>query len=207
MFNLGSNSQPMNNNGALNLGAQPQQNMFAQQQSGISNMGQNPFMQGMTNGQSNQWGQQAVAPPSEIEIQIMLLRGIVPVDRFIASPQMGMLVEMLSTIVSYSTLEILRNATFVINEDDGTMSLDVTKLPQQLQTISTENVKTHFTSLQNTASQNINNAENQQQQLAVMAQQSVMGGALAAAMADEGMMNKVGGGIGNVARSFLTGGR
>jgi len=208
MFGLGANNQqPMNNNGALNLGAQQQQNAFAPQQSSMGNMGQNPFMQGLTNGQSNQWGQQAVAPPSEIEIQIMLLRGIVPVDRFIASPQMGMFVEMLGTVVSFSVLEILRSATFNMNEDDGTLTLDVTKLPTQLQTISAENIKSHFSNLQNSATQNINNAENQQQQLAVMAQQSMMGGALAAAMQDEGMMQKVGGGVGTFARSIITGGR
>ena len=143
MFNIsGNQQQPMNNNGALNLGAQPPQNVFAPQQSNMGNMGQTPFMQGLTNGQSNQWGQQPpVAPPSEIEIQIMLLRGIVPIDRFIASPQMGMFVEMLGTVVSYSVLEILRNATFNMNEDDGTLILDVTKLPQNLQTISAENIK------------------------------------------------------------------
>lgn len=207
MFGLGNNQQqPMNNNGALNLGAQPN-NAFAPQQSSMANMGQNPFMQGLTNGQSNQWGQQPIAPPSEIEIQIMLLRGIVPVDRFIASQQMGMFVEMLGTVVSFSVLEILRNATFNMNEDDGTLTLDVTKLPQNLQTISAENIKSHFSNLQNTATQNINNAENHQQQLAVMAQQSMMGGALAAAMQDEGMMTKVGGGVGTFARSLITGGR
>ena len=41
----------------------------------------------------------------------------------------------------------------------------------------------------------------------MMAQQSMMGGALAAAMADEGMMQKVGGGVGTFARSLITGGR
>ena len=46
-----------------------------------------------------------------------------------------------------------------------------------------------------------------QQQLATFAQQSMMGNALSAALADEGMMNKVGGGVGNFARSLITGGR
>jgi len=208
MFGINNNSQPMGNNGALNLGVPQQpQNPFAQPQGTLGNVGSNPFMQGLTNGQSNQWGQQPIAPPSEIEIQIMLLRGIVPVDRFIASQQMGTLVEMLGTVVSYSVLEILRNATFNLNEDEGTLTLDVTKLPQNLQTISAENVKSNFSILQSTATQNINAAESQQQQLAVMAQQSMMGGALQAALQDEGMMQKVGGGVGTFARSLLTGGR
>ena len=200
MFGINNNSQPMGNNGALNLGVpQQSQNPFAQPQGTLGNVGSNPFMQGLTNGQSNQWGQQPITPPSEIEIQIMLLRGIVPVDRFIASQQMGTLVEMLGTVVSYSVLEILRNATFNLNEDEGTLTLDVTKLPQNLQTISAENVKSNFSILQSTATQNIN--------AAVMAQQSVMGGALQAALQDEGMMQKVGGGVGTFARSLLTGGR
>ena len=208
MLNLGANNNQPMNNGALNLGVQQgQSNMFAPQQNTLGTVGSHPFMQGLTNGQSNQWGQQPIAPPSEIEIQIMLLRGIVPVDRFIASNQMGTLVEMLSTIVSYSVLEILRNATFKMNEDDATLTLDVTKLPQNLQTVSAENVVSRFNNLQSSATQNINAAESNQQQLAVMAQQSMMGGALAAAMADEGMMQKVGGGVGTFARSLITGGR
>ena len=47
------------------------------------------------------------------------------------------------------------------------------------------------------AQQNIQNAEMQQQQIAALAQQSMMGGALSAAMMDEGFMNKVGGATGN----------
>jgi len=208
MLNLGTNNNQPMNNGALNLGVQqPQPNVFPSQQNTFGNMGSGAFMQGLTNGQSNQWNQQPVAPPSEIEIQIMLLRGIVPVDRFIASNQMGTLVEMLSTIVSYSVLEILRNATFKMNEDDGTLTLDVTKLPQNLQTISAENVVSHFNNLQSSATQNINAAESNQQQLAMMAQQSMMGGMLQSALADEGMMQKVGGGVGSFARSIITGGR
>ena len=57
MFGINNNSQPMNNGGALNLGVQQQpQNVFAPQQSTLGNIGTNPFMQGLTNGQSNQWG-------------------------------------------------------------------------------------------------------------------------------------------------------
>ena len=40
-------------------------------------------------------------------------------------------------------------------------------------------------------------AEMQQQQIAALAQQSMMGGALSAAMQDEGFMNKAGGAAGN----------
>lgn len=209
-----SGSQQTNSNGALNLGASmggspmqmQMQNPWATQQPMMQGSS-GAFMNGITGGQANQWGQQPIAPPSDMELQIMLLRSIVPIDRFIASNQMGLMIDMLSSLISFSVLEILRNATFNIDEDNGTMTLDVSKLPQHLQTVSGENVKSHFSSLQSTAQQNINAAEQNQQQLAYFAQQSMMGGMLQSALADEGMMQKVGGGVGSFARSIITGGR
>tara|TARA_R110000803_G_scaffold111089_1_gene179518 strand:+ start:5072 stop:5731 length:660 start_codon:yes stop_codon:yes gene_type:complete len=210
MFGLGGNNAPMNN-GALNLGAQggqmgmQNQNPWANQQ--MMGASQAPVMQGMFGGQQNQFTQQPVAPPSELEVQIMLLRGISPIERYIASPQMGTLVEMLSTLISFNLMEILRNATFVIDEETGTMKMDVTSLPQNLQTMSTENVTGQFTALQSNAQQTVNQTEMEQQQLAAFAQQSMMGGALSAALANEGMMEKVGGGLGSLGRSFIGIGR
>ena len=210
MFGIGGNNAPMNN-GALNLGAQQgqmgmqSQNPWANQQ--MMGAGQSPVMQGMFGGQQNQFTQQPVAPPTELEIQIMLLRGISPIERYVASPQMGTLVEMFSTIVSFNLVEVLRNATFVIDEETGAMKMDVTSLPQNLQTISTENVTGQFSTLQSNAQQTVNQTEMEQQQLAAFAQQSMMGGALSAALANEGMMEKVGGGIGSIGRSFMGLGR
>jgi hypothetical protein len=201
MLGLGGNAAPMNN-GALNLGAPAtQQNPWANQQAMAA--GQSPFMQGMFGGQQNQFTQQPVAPPSELEIQIMLLRGITPIERYVASPQMGTLVEMFSNLVSFSVLEILRNATFVIDEESGSMKMDVTSLPQNLQTMSAENVTGQFTNLQASATQKVSQNEMEQQQLATFAQQSMMGGALSAALANEGVMEKVGGGLGSLGRSFI----
>jgi len=99
--------------------------------------------------------------------------------------------------VSFSVLEILKGATFVINEDEGTMKLDVTSLPSNLQTMSAENVTGQFSAMQMTSQQNIQQAEMQQQQIMAFAQQSMMGGALSAAMMDDGFMDKVGNGAGN----------
>jgi len=201
MLGLGGNAAPMNN-GALNLGAPAtQQNPWANQQAMAA--GQSPFMQGMFGGQQNQFTQQPVAPPSELEIQIMLLRGITPIERYVASPQMGTLVEMFSNLVSFSVLEILRNATFVIDEESGSMKMDVTSLPSNLQTMSAENVTGQFTNLQASATQKVSQNEMEQQQLSTFAQQSMMGGALSAALANEGVMEKVGGGLGSLGRSFI----
>lgn len=195
-----NNTQPQNGQ-ALNLGASS--NPFATQNGMMSQASQNPFMSGMAGGmgmnqqQMGAMGQQSVQPPSEAEVQMALMKSLAPIDRFIASNQMGMLLETLNTLVSYSVLEILKNATFVINEDEGTMKLDITSLPSNLQTMSAENVTGNFTALQSTSQQNIQQAEMQQQQIMAFAQQSMMGGALSAAMMDDGFMDKVGSGAGN----------
>jgi len=207
MLGLGNNNQAPMNTGALNLGVSAQQPMMQQQQWGqqpspFAAMGTSPFLQGMSGGASAQWGQQPVAPPSEIEMQIMLLRGIVPVDRFLASQQMATLVQLLNNLMSFSVLEVMKNAVFV-EDGDGNLKMDITQLPSHLQTMSAENIKADFNTLQSTAQQNISTAEGSQQQIAMMAQQSLMGGALSAALADEGMMEKVGGGVGSVARGLM----
>tara|TARA_R110002074_G_scaffold63724_3_gene152515 strand:- start:123 stop:758 length:636 start_codon:yes stop_codon:yes gene_type:complete len=208
MLGLGGNQAPMNN-GALNLGVQNQQmqmpmqsqNPWANQQ--VMSAGQAPIIQGMFGGQQNQFTQQPVTPPTELEIQIMLLRGISPIERFVASPQMGTLVEMFSTLVSFSVLEVLRNASFIVDEETGLMKMDVTSLPQNLQTLSAENVTGQFSTLQASAQQTVNQTEMEQQQIAAFAQQSMMGGALTAALANDGVMEKVGGGLGSLGRSFM----
>tara|TARA_R100000541_G_scaffold52445_2_gene60155 strand:- start:358 stop:987 length:630 start_codon:yes stop_codon:yes gene_type:complete len=206
MLGLGGNTAPMNN-GALNLGApagmgmNTGQNPWANQQ--MMGASQTPMMQGMFGGQQNQYAQQPVTPPSELEIQIMLLRGITPIERYVASPQMGTLVELFSTVVSFSVLEVLRNASFIVDEETGLMKMDVTSLPQNMQTMSVENVTGQFSTLQANATQTVNQTEMEQQQLAAFAQQSMMGGALSAALANEGVMEKVGGGIGSLGRSFM----
>jgi len=200
MLNLGSNNQTPMNNGALNLGVSNNQQPWPAQQNPFGQAAANPFVQGMT----AQWGQQPVAPPSDVEIQIMLLRGIVPVDRFVASQQMMTLVQMLNNLVSFSVLEVMKNAVFV-EDGNGNLKMDITQLPQHLQTMSAENIKADFNSLQSGAQQNITLAEQGQSQIAAYTQQNMMSGALSAALADEGMMEKMGTGVGNVARGLLFG--
>ena len=189
-------------NGALNLGATSTQqvaNPFAPQGGMMQQAGQNPFMAGMMGGAGMQQGMmgQPMAPPSEMEIHLAIMRTLAPIDRFIVGSQMGTLLQMLNDLVSFSVLEILKNATFVMNENDGTMKMDITSLPSNLQTMSAENVTSQFNSLQMSSQQNIQNAEMQQQQIAAFAQQSMMGGALSAALADEGFMNKAGSAAGS----------
>ena len=207
MFGLNGNNQ---NTGTLNLGVQSPQGLMPMQNANPWAQPQqaNPFMAGLFGGQqqANQFMQQPMQPPSEIEIQMELLKQQATIERFVASSQMGVLIEMIGSVVTLSVLEILRGATFVINEDDGTLRLDTTTLPANLQTMSAENIASQFTNLQASAQQVVNQSEMTQQQLAALAQQSMMGGALAA-LQSEGVMEKVGGGVGSFARSMLTGGR
>lgn len=201
-MSLFGNSQQTN--GALNLGATSASpamgaNPFAPQGGMMQQASQNPFMAGMAGGVGMQPGMmgQPMTPPSEMDIQLALMKTLAPMDRFITSTQMVTLLQLLNDLVSFSVLEILKNATFVINEDEGCMKMDVASLPANLQTMSAENVTGQFNALQMTSQQNIQQAEMQQQQIAALAQQSMMGGALSAAMADEGFMNKAGGAAGN----------
>ena len=197
---FGNSSQQ---NGALNLGAPAQANPFAPQGGMMQQTAQNPFMAGMAGGMGMQQGMQQnmmgqpMSPPSEMEIQMALMRTLAPIDRFITGAQMMTLVQMLNDLVSFSVLEILKNASFVIDEDGGTMKMDITSLPTNLQTMSAENVTGQFNALQMASQQNIQQAEMQQQQIAAFAQQSMMGGALSAAMANDGFMDKVGSGAGS----------
>jgi|TARA_R100001463_G_scaffold15644_3_gene40783 hypothetical protein len=192
-LSLGVNGQTNTQSNFVNPFAPPQQQQnFAQ-----NNMAQG-FMGGMGMSQ-NQMGMmgQPMAPPSEAEIQLALMKTLAPMDRFIGSAQMGTMLQLLNDLVSFSVLEILKGATFVINEDEGTMKMDIASLPSNLQTMSAENVTGQFSSLQMASQQNIQQAEMQQQQIAALAQQSMMGGALSAAMQDESLMNKAGGAAGN----------
>jgi len=167
----------------------------------MQQMSQNPFMAGMVGGTGMQQGMmgQPMVPPSETDILLALMKSLAPADRFIVGAQMQTLLQLLNDLVSFSVLEILKNAKFTIDEEDSTMQMDVTSLPQNLQTMSGENVANQFNALKMSSQQNIQTAEMQQQQIAAMAQQSMMGGALTAAMMDEGFMNKAG----NAAGSFM----
>ena len=199
---FGNNQQ---SSGTLNLGVgQPgqmpiqgqTQNPFAPQNNMMQQAAQNPFMAGMMGGAGMQ---QPMMPPSETDILLALMKSLAPADRFIVGTQMQTLLQLLNDLVSFSVLEILKSAKFTIDEDGGTMQMDVTSLPQNLQTMSGENVSNQFNALKMSSQQNIQQAEMQQQQIAALAQQSMMGGALSAAMMDEGFMNKAG----NAAGSFM----
>ena len=205
MFNFGQQPQP---SGTLNLSATGAP-VAAQQSLGFTQqMQQNPMMGGMMTGmgitpQQQQFMQQPVEPPSEMEILNALLNSQNPIHRFIKDGGLNTLVEIIAATTSLTLLSILKEATFAIDEDEGGMKLDTSSLPENLKTLSAENVTVLLHNMLAVSTQTVQQAEMQRQQIIATSQQSMMGGALQAALADEGMMEKVGGGIGSVARSFM----
>jgi len=190
------NAQPMQGFG---IGAQPQQ----QQPSA--------FMGGMVGGmgmqqqyaQAQQYAQQPMVPPSEMELMNALLQSQNPIHRFIASGGLASLIDLIATTTSLTLMNVLKNATFAIDDDEGGMKLDIAALPDTLKTLSAENVSVLLNQIVSSSQQTLQQADMQRQQILAMAQQSMMGGALQAALADEGTMERIGGGIGSVARSFM----
>lgn len=223
MFGIGS--QQPSNNGGFNLSQTPSGNMGgynqntmglgvqSQQGMGMGMYGQQQqqptFMGGMMGGMGASQQQQMMmqngqmAPPSEMEILAALMESQNPIHRFISSGGLGSVVELIATATSLSLMNILKNAAFVMDEDEGAMKLDPASLPSELQTLSVENVNMLITNMASQSQQAVQQAEMQRQQIMAMSQQSMMGSALGAAMQDEGMMNKVGGGIGSVARGLI----
>lgn len=213
MFNFG-NQQPQQTGfnlsqtgggGNLNMGAQNGFSLGAQQQQ----QQPNPFMNGMMGSMGMNQQQQMMmqngqfAPPSEMELLSALLQSQNPIHRFIRDGGLQTLIELVATTTSLSLLNILKNASFSLDEDTGVMKLDPATLPSDLQTLSAENVSMILNNMTAQSNQKFQEAEMQRQQIMAMSQQSMMGGALAAAMADEGTMQKVGSGIGSVARGLI----
>ena len=205
---LASNSLNLSQTGAP-MGAG--MNGFAQQpmQNGMAG---NPMMQGLFGGmgygdQYNQYANAPVAPPSDSEILHSMLQTLNPIDKFIISQQMPVFIEMLSNIMTLSLLNVLKNSKFSLDEEDGSLTLDVTSLPSDLQTLSAENIVARLSNLQNQSNAIIQNAEMKRQQILAGANQSMLQGALGAAVENPGMMESMGNALGSTARSLMFGGR
>lgn len=189
--------------GALGLGQQsgygahPQ---FGQQPYGqqyAQPAGFNSFAAGATGGAYNP--NQPIQPPSELEMVSMLLHHQKPVEQFLMGPNLNMLVSIIANIVNLSLVEFHRNAKFK-EDDDGNLTIDISSMPTQYQTLSPENVTADLTKLQSACNQSVQQSLMEQQQLLQMAQQSMMQGMLDGALSDPGMMEKVGGAFGGIAR-------
>ena len=200
------NSQPSSN--TLSLGAAQTNNAFsmAPQTHNTAYGGASPFTAGILGGAgvSAQQYNAPMAPPSETEVLSAMLQTVQPIDRFIISQNMPVFIEMLSNITTFSLLNVLKNCTFSL-DDEGTLALDVTSLPSDLQTLSAENIIAQLSTLQNSSMQAIQSAEQQRQQIIMMADQSLMQGMLGAAMQDPGMMENAGQAVGGMFNRALFG--
>tara|TARA_R110002167_G_scaffold10176_4_gene46884 strand:- start:755 stop:1411 length:657 start_codon:yes stop_codon:yes gene_type:complete len=213
MFGLGSQSQQNNgmnlsqSHGSMGMGAQQSpfslgaQPMQQQQQQGF--MGSMMGGMGMTPQQQMMAQQGQMTPPSEMELMGALLQSQNPIHRFIKDGGLANLVDLIAATTSLSLMNILKTASFVIDDEEGCMRIDSSTLPAEIQTLSIENVSMILNNMTAQSNQKIQEAEMQRQQIFNMSQQSVMGGALSAAMMDEGVMNKVGGGVGSIARGLI----
>jgi len=174
--------QPVQQNGMLALGSQQpygQPTAYAQTQ--------NPGM-GMGMGY-----QQPVAPPSEMELISALIQTSVPIDRWMAGPtntpgqNLQSFAGLISNIVAFTVHDILNNAKITENKD-GDMVFDLTgmsSIPSQ------DSITMNMQQLQNSASTSVQESTMKQQQIANLVQNNMMQGALSAAMANEGLMDRM----------------
>jgi len=155
-------------------------------------MGQDPY------------NQQAIMPPSETEILMTMLDNSYPVERFLASPLFGSLLDIMSSITTYSVLNIVKNASYNFDEDNGVFMLDQTSLPAEMQTMSAENIMAQVTQLNNQLGQIIGQADQIKQQTMQNAGNSMMQAQLQNALANPGMMTSAAEGTGSFLRGMLT---
>tara|TARA_R100001510_G_scaffold54650_1_gene57594 strand:+ start:41 stop:622 length:582 start_codon:yes stop_codon:yes gene_type:complete len=185
-----NNQQNQQPNGALNLGL-----AGGQQQVPVQ-------------GQQQQWGQQQYgfqyqAPPSEMEILSAMITTNPMIDKWLSDnngDNMNMLVSLLSSLVAVSINTLLANARLV--EDGDGYKFDFSGV-QGMPTA--DSVMMSQTQILNKASNNVQQKSMEFQQMVNLANQSVMQGMLNDAMADPGLMQNVGGGIGSFLRGVTTG--
>ena len=150
---------------------------------------------------------QPVMPPSETEILMTMLDQQYPVERFLASPLFPQLLEIISAITTFSVLNVLKGASYDFDEDSGVFSFNTATLPQELQTMSAENVLAQVTALNQQLTQLIGSADQVKMQTLQNAGNSMLQAQLANAMANPGMMTGAAEAGGSFLRNFITGGR
>jgi hypothetical protein len=190
-----NNNQPQAQGSAMNLGLG-------------NNQQQVPIQQGMQQQyqqQQNPWGQQQQyqPPPSEMEIISTLISTNPSIDRWISTDNnLQTIISLISSIVAVSVNQMLANCT--IKEDGDAMKFDFSAV-QGMPTA--DSITMNMSQLQNSASNVVQQQTMQIQQMVAMANQGSMQGMLDTAMADPGMIQSVGGGLGSLVRGMATGGR
>ena len=188
-----SNNQQQQQQGALNLGL-----AGGQQQVPVQGQQQQQW------GQQQQYGLQYQAPPTEMEILSAMITTNPMIDKWLSDnngENMGMVVSILSSLVAVSVNTLLANAR-IIEDGDG-YKFDFSGV-QGMPTA--DSVMMSQTQLLNKSSNNVQQKNMQFQQMVQLANQGVMQNMLNDAMADPGLMQNVGGGLGSLVRG-LAGGR
>ena len=185
-----NNQQPAQNNGALNLGLPNGQQQVPQMGTMSAAGGYNPYA--------------PPPPPTEMDILSTLITTNPLIDKWLSDnngANLNMLIGLISNVVAVSVHQMLANAK--IKEGDDGFTFDFSGV-QGLPT--GDRVTMTQTQILNAASNNVQQKNMQFQQMVAIANQSSLQGMLDSALADPGVMQNVGGGIGALARG-LVGGR
>jgi len=140
-----------------------------------------------------------MAPPSDLEVMAALIQTSVPVDRWFAGPNLQTLVSLLYKVSALATVDVLKNVSIDENAE-GKLVFDFSAFPEAP---TADSVTMEANTLQTAAAMTRDQAMQQQQAILNMVQQNMMSGALNAAMANPGMMESVGGGIGSIFRGAV----
>ena len=140
-----------------------------------------------------------MAPPSELEVMAALIQTSVPVDRWLAGPNTEMLVSLLYKVSALATVDVLKNVS-ISEGNDGKMVFDFSAFAAAP---TADSVTMESNNLKTAATMTRDQAQQQQQAILNMVQQNMMSGALSAAMANPGMMESVGGGMGSLFRGLV----
>jgi len=182
-------SMPMQNYGQQNMMGYPQQqydNTGAAMGAGFMGaMGMQPAA--------------PMAPPSDLEVMAALIQTSAPVDRWFSGPNMQTLVSLMYKVSSLATIDVLKNAK-IVEDDDGNMGFDFSAFTTAP---TADSVTMESNTLQTAAQSQVTAAQQQQQAILNMVQQNMMSGALNAAMANPGMMESVGTGMGSMFRGLV----
>tara|TARA_A100000172_G_scaffold19733_2_gene11026 strand:- start:12932 stop:13564 length:633 start_codon:yes stop_codon:yes gene_type:complete len=204
-FGFGGNQQPSAS--ALSLGlpnnqqSLPMQNGFASGWGQQAPPGYNPYEQ-MGAGMIGAMGMNPaaeLAPPSDLEVMAALIQTSVPVDRWLAGPNMEALVSLLYKVSALATVDVLKNVR-IAETEDGNLSFDFSNFENAP---TADSVTMESNNLKNAATMTRDQAMQQQQAILNTVQQNLMSGALNAAMANPGMMESVGTGMGSLFRGAL----
>lgn len=143
------------------------------------------------------YGQQPVImPPSDTEILMCMLNTAAPIERFMQTPMFRSLLEVSQLLTTYSIIRIFKNAAFDFDEDEGVFKMNMSSLPEDLQTMSEENIISPLNSLSAIVNNEVSNNDAERAALIQRTQSSMLQNQLTNALSDPGIMASMGDGAG-----------